>query len=158
VLAYDAKEPEKAQRYLDSVLAIEPTYPDAAVLRSQIAVEEGNMPFARRLLETQIGYRPDHPGLREALAGVCYLERDLEGARASLAAAEALHAPAWRVAFHRGLLAEFAGDGNEAQRQYQLCTDANPDFTPARARLDGARALGGYNAPTSPPGKKAGGG
>jgi len=48
VFAYEERQPILAQQLLDQVLAQGRRYPDAAVLRAQIAVEEGNVPFARR--------------------------------------------------------------------------------------------------------------
>jgi tetratricopeptide (TPR) repeat protein len=142
-LAYEAGEPEKAQNYVDSVFRVEPGHPEAGILRSRIARDEGNMPLARRVVEMQIQYRPDHAGLREAHSGVLFESGDLEGARAAIAAAEALGAPAWRVAFHRGLIAEKAGQIAEARAQYQACLDENPSHETAKSRLSGMKSLGG---------------
>jgi tetratricopeptide (TPR) repeat protein len=143
VLAYEAKEPEKAQNYLDRVLKDQPGHPEAGILRSRIAIDEGNLQLAKRVLETQVQYRPDNAGLREALSGVLYMSKDLEGAKAAIAAAERLGAPAWRVAFHRGLIAEASGDVAEARRQYQAAAESNPEYQPAKARLSGMNAAGG---------------
>lgn len=156
VLAYETREPEKAARYLDDLFEYEPSSPDAAVLRSRIAIDTGNLPAAKRLLATQLSYRPDHAGLHEALASALYLERDFAGARLELALAERLKAPSWRVAYHRGLIAEATGDVEGAQREFQRAHDGNAEFTQAKARLDGARAANGYNA-SLPPGKSGGG-
>lgn len=155
-LAYETREPEKAAGYLDDLFEIEPSSPDGAVLRSRIAIDAGNVPAAKRLLTTQLGYRPDHAGLHEALASALYLERDLAGARMELALAERLKAPSWRVAYHRGLIAEAAGDVEGAQREFQRAHDENPQFTRAKSRLEGARAANGYNA-SLPPVKSGGG-
>lgn len=156
VLAHDALENTKSARYLDSLFSLEPVHADAAVLRSEIALDEGNLPGARRLVEAQISYAPDHARLREMHSLVLYLSRDLEGARAEIGAAEKLGAPAWRVAYHRGLIAESAGDVAEARRQLQTAVDANPEFKPARSRLTGIDAGTSYNAAQSPPGKDGG--
>lgn len=142
-LAYDAREPEKSQAYLDRLFRAQVMHAEAGVLRSRIASEEGNLPLARRVLETQIQYTPDHAGLREALSGVLYMSKDWDGARRAIGAAEALGAPAWRVAYHRGLIAESADDTKEAQRQFQLATDGNPAFLPAKSRLSAMKATGG---------------
>jgi tetratricopeptide (TPR) repeat protein len=142
-LAYEAGESEKAQNYLDQVFRVVPGHADAAVLRSRIAIDEGNLPYARRLLDAQIQYTPDHAGLREAQSSVLYMTGDLQGAAASIAAAEALGAPAWRVAFHRGLIAEKAGRIAEARAEYQACLDENPSHASAKSRLSGMKSLGG---------------
>ncbi len=142
VLSYECKEPEKAQNFLDQLFRAEPAHPDAGVLRSRIAIDEGNLPLAKRVLEMQIQYRPDHAGLREAHSGVLYLSGELEGAGRSIDAAERLGAPAWRVAYHRGLLAEAAGDAAAARRQYEAAAQANPAFLPAKSRLSGMNAEG----------------
>jgi tetratricopeptide (TPR) repeat protein len=157
VMAFEAKETVKAQRYLDAIFHDQPAHAEAAILRSRIAIDEGNLPFARRLLATQVQYAPDNASLREAHSGVLYMSHDLEGARAEILAAEKLGAPAWRVAYNRGLIAEAAGQNEEAQRQYQAAVDGNADFPQARSRLSGMKAIPGYN-PTAPlPGTTKGG-
>jgi tetratricopeptide (TPR) repeat protein len=156
VAAYEAHEPAKAQRYLDALFHVQPAHADAAILRSRVAIDDGNLPYARRLLATQIQYAPDNPGLREAYSGALYMSRDLDGAREAITAAEKLGAPPWRVAFNRGLIAEAAGQNEEAQRLYKAAVDANPDYPEARARLSGMKAVPGYNHPTSSPGEAGG--
>jgi len=142
-LSYEAGEPEKAQNYLDMVFRLQPGHPDAGVLRSRIAIDDGNLQLARRLLDMQIQYTPDHAGLREALSSVQYMMGDWDGARASIESASRLGAPPWRVAYHRGLVAEAAGQSSEAQTQYQACIDANPSFSAAKSRLSGMKSQGG---------------
>ncbi len=142
-LAFEAGEPEKAQNYLDQVFRLQAANPEAGVLRSRIAVDEGNFPLAQRVLAAQIQYTPDHAGLREAQSAVLYMSGDWKGARAAIDAGEALGAPPWRVAYNRGLIAEGAGDRAEARRQYQACVDKNPAFPAAKSRLSGMKAAGG---------------
>ncbi len=142
-LSYEAGEPEKAQNYLDQLFRAQPAHPEAGVLRSRIAVDEGNLQLAQRVLAMQIQYTPDNAALREALSGVLYMQGDLSGARAAIDAAANLGAPAWRVAYHRGLLAEAAGNSGEAQTQYQACIDAKPSFSAAKSRLSGMKSQGG---------------
>lgn len=157
VIAYDERSPQKSQRYLDALLAIESSYPEAAILRSRVAMDEGNLQLARRVLDMQVAYTPNHAGVREALSSVLYMSRDLEGAGTQLALAEKLGAPAWRVAFNRGLIAEAAGRPADAQRLYRAAVDGNPDFTPAQDRLNRENAGSGYNQTKSPTGKTGGG-
>lgn len=140
VVAADVGQPVKAQQYLDRLLQRQPVHAEGAVLRARLAVQDGNLPFARRLLERQVTLVPDHPGLREALAGVLFLDGDLRAARAELVVAARLGAPAWRVAYHLGLVAEGLGELEEAARHYQAAVERNPSHEPARARLIGLSA------------------
>ncbi|MGC4085263.1 MAG: hypothetical protein QM736_24870, partial [Vicinamibacterales bacterium] len=49
MLAYDEGDAVRAQQYLDRLLARPEPAPDVAVLRARLAIDEGNLPFARRL-------------------------------------------------------------------------------------------------------------
>ena len=143
VIAYDDQRRADAQQLLDQILAQPRSYPDAAVLRAQIAIEEGNVPFALRLLEERIRLAPDHSGLRETYAAALYLDGKLEEARGQLTMAGALGAPRWRVAYHLGLVEEASGRRDEASRHYSEAVAANPAFGPAEARLRALRASDG---------------
>ncbi|MCO5166232.1 MAG: tetratricopeptide repeat protein [Planctomycetes bacterium] len=137
VVASDAGQHERAQQYLDRLFRRQPVHPDGAVLRARIAVQDGNLPHARRVLERQATLAPDHAGVHEALAGVLYLQGELLPARQELGVAARLGAPGWRVAYHLGLVAEGLGALEEAAHHYQVAIDRNPGFEPARARLLG---------------------
>ncbi len=139
-ISYAMRRPEEAQAYLDRLIRLQPIEPDAAVLRSRIALGDGNLRLARRILEEQIELVPDHAGLREALASVLYLEGDTEAARRSLSAAARLGAPDWRVAYNRGLVAEAEDKPDEAASHYQEALAAAPEFLQARSRLRGLEA------------------
>ena len=143
VIAYDEQRPADAQQILDQILAQPRSYPDAAVLRAQIAIEEGNVPFALRLLEERIRLAPDHPGLRETHAAALYLDGKLAEARGELALAGALGAPRWRIAYHLGLVEEAAGRRDEASRYYAEALEGNPGWAPAESRLKALRAIDG---------------
>lgn len=146
IVAYDSKQPEKAQEYLDRVLSIAPDHPGAAILRARIALEDGNGGRARKALEEAVRFRPDHAGVRETLAGVYFALGRYPEARTSLDVAERLGAPAWRVAFVRGLVEEAMGNGAAAASLYTKAIAANPDARAAKARL---RALNA-SAPGAP--------
>ena len=133
-----------AQQYLDRIFERPASHPDAAVLRGQIAAEQGNLPFARRFLADQIALAPGHPGLHETYAGVLYLSQELDAARRELARAESLGAPRWRVAYHQGLVEESAGDRDAARRLYQEALDKNPGWEPALTRLKAMTAPLGH--------------
>jgi len=143
VIAYDDKRPADAQQYLDQILSQPRSYPDAAALRGQIAIEEGNVPFALRLLEDQLRLAPDHSGLHETHAAALYVNGNLPDARSELTLAEALGAPRWRIAYHLGLIEEASGRRDEAMRYYTEAVAGNPGFQPAEGRLRALRAASG---------------
>ena len=140
VIAYDEHRPVKSQQFLDQILAQPQGHPDAAVLRARIAIEEGNLPFARRLLEHQITLTPDHGGLHETYGAVWYLGGHLVEARHELTTAAALGSPRWRVAYHLGLVEESAGRLDEALRYYAEALEGNPGWALAQTRLNALRA------------------
>lgn len=140
VVAWEAGQPEKAGGYLDRALALDPAHGDAAVLRARLALAEGGLPFARRLLERTGHLAPGHAGVQETLAGVLYLQGDLDQAKATLLLAERLGAPGWRVSYDLGLVEEARGDGPAAEAHYRAAVEANPDHAPARERLAGLEA------------------
>jgi tetratricopeptide (TPR) repeat protein len=137
VIAYESGQTVKSQQFLDRIFERPGSHPDAAILRSRIAVEEGNIPFARRFLEQQILLAPDHATLRETHAGALYLSGDSEHARIELNAASELGAPRWRIAYHLGLIEEAEGRMENAKRFFSEAVAANPGFAAARARLNG---------------------
>lgn len=140
VIAYDERQPVQAQQYLDSILAQPRPYPDASALRARLAIEEGNVRFAQRLLQQQIRLTPDHAALHETYAAALYLDRRLTDARDELTLARALGAPAWRVAYHFGLIEESLGRRDEAARYYTQALDGNPGWATAQARLRALQA------------------
>jgi tetratricopeptide (TPR) repeat protein len=146
VIAYDQHRPQESQQYLDQILSQPRPFPDAAVLRAQIALEEGNVPFARRLLEQEIMLVPDHAGLHEVHAATLFVDRRLDEARAELTRAAALGAPRWRIAYHLGMIEEMSGRPAEAVRLYMEALQGNPAFAAADSRLRGLRAA----PPTAP--------
>jgi Flp pilus assembly protein TadD len=122
------------------VLSLPGRYPDAAVLRARIAIEQGNVPFARRLLVQQIRLVPDHSGLHETLGAALYLDGRLPEATLELTTARALGAPNWRVAYHLGLVEEAAGRFDEASRHYGEALEGNPEWAQARSRFNALRS------------------
>jgi len=149
VIAYDEHRPQESQQYLDLILSQPRPFPDAAVLRAQIALEEGNVPFARRLVDQQIMLVPDHAGLHEVRAATFFVDRRLDDARAELTTAGALGAPRWRVAYHLGMIEELSGHADDAARLYIEALQGNPAFTAAESRLRALRA-GAPVAPIAP--------
>jgi tetratricopeptide (TPR) repeat protein len=140
VISYDHHRPEEAQQFLDQILSQSRPYPDAAVLRARIALEQGNVPYARRMLEQEIKLVPDHAGLHETYAAALFLDKRLDDARAELTRAGALGAPRWRTAYHLGVIEELSGRLDEAARLYMEALQGNPGFRPADSRLRALRA------------------
>jgi tetratricopeptide (TPR) repeat protein len=140
VLAYDGGNSARAAQLLDQLFERSQSLPAAAVLRSQIAIEDGNLALARRVLLQQTQLAPDHPALHEAFAATLYLGGDLEGARRELEMALRLGAMDWRVAYHLGLIDEAENRLDDARQHYRAALNANPSWQPARSRL---RALDG---------------
>ncbi len=145
VIAYDGGNPVESQQFLDFILSQPRAFPDAAVLRARIAIEQGNIPFARRLLEQNIKLVPDHSGLHEVYAAALYLDGDIADSRNALTMAGVLGAPRWRIAYHLGLLEEAAGRNEEASRLYAEALTGNPGWMPADSRLKALRALAGIS-------------
>jgi len=143
VVDFERGRTEDALKTLDVLRSVRSIHPEAVVLRARIAIDEGNLRFARRLLEEQRDLVPDHAGLWELLASVAYLEGEYADADRSLDIAGRLGAPAWRLAYHRGLIAEASGRSERAARAYRACLESAPDFAPARSRLRALEAMGG---------------
>lgn len=140
VLSHQLRDDVRAATFLDRILDLGGRQPEAAELRARIALESGNLAYAQRLLGEQVALAPDAPELREVRAAAEWLAGDFAAAERELAAAAALGAPEWRVAYHRGLLAEQQGDRAAALRWYEHAVAANPDCAEAAARR---RALSG---------------
>jgi tetratricopeptide (TPR) repeat protein len=134
-LAFEAKEYEKAAAYCDRILRDQPDNVFAGIIRAQIALQDGNVPFARRVLQRQLDLAPESPFLYEVLAGVEFLDGRLAESEAALHYSEALGGSAWRIAYHRGLIAERRGDRMGAAGYFRHCLDLKPDHEPARAHL-----------------------
>ena len=144
---FERGKKEVALKTLDVLRSIEPIYPDSAVLRARVAIDSGNLRFARRLLEEQRVLSPDHAGLWELLAAVDYLQQAHAEANKKLTIAERLGAPAWRVAYHRGLTAEAMNQPQQAAHAYAACLRAAPDFAPAKSRLRAIAVMGAAESP-----------
>ncbi|MEP5286211.1 MAG: hypothetical protein ABJQ33_08280 [Alloalcanivorax venustensis] len=118
-VSYHARQKNReAQYYLDLLLKKNRPRPEAAILAARLAMEEGNTRRALALLEAQKRLSPMHSGIHETLAAVFYLNHQPQSGFSALAAAEQLGAPAWRVAYHRGLLYELSKNESAACEQY----------------------------------------
>lgn len=136
-LQYEAGRLDKAQFSLDQILSTPGSHPEAALLRSRIAMQEGNSSRARALLIKEISLRPDYPELREALAASYYLEGKYAQAQSALSIAGRLGAPGWRVSYHQGLIQEARKSWSAACRYYLFAIEQRRDFSPPAKRLLG---------------------
>ncbi|QLC74453.1 hypothetical protein LPB260_27620 [Pseudomonas sp. LPB0260] len=149
LMAYQSGRAPQAAYLLDQLLGGHKPRPEAAVLRSRIALEEGNLALARTLLKQQIRLNPRHPQLYETLAAVQYLDRQYAGALHSLSMSERVGAPGWRAAYHRGLIYEQQNRRDAACQQYRLAAAGNPQFLAPESRLvslSGGAACGSPSA------------
>ena len=154
IVCYEAGQPAKAQQYLDQLLALKAAHPVAAVLRSRIAIDEGDLAFAKRLLEQQIQLTPDDAKLRETYASVLCLNGRYEEARSALVFASRFGAPEWRVSYNLGLVEEGLGHSDKAFQLYERALAGNPSFAAARSRrnaLDTRGPATGSPATGTPP-------
>ena len=137
ILAYDDRQYARAQQYLDALFGLQKVHPPAAVLRGRIALEEGNLPFAQRFLAEHVRLAPEDAELREVYAAALYLSGKLLQAQTQLTVAANLGAPAWRVAYHRGIFEEAGGNFRQAIQHYEEALRERPDWEVALARREG---------------------
>ncbi|MGJ8690535.1 MAG: tetratricopeptide repeat protein [Gammaproteobacteria bacterium] len=137
VINYEMGKRENAQWLLDQLELFQRANPEAAMLRAEIAIKEGNLKFADSLVERQILLLPSNSGLRELKASIAYLKKDYDTAKQSLSVAGRLGAPAWRLAYHHGLVSEAQLNWGSACQFYQSSIDQKSDFNSALARLIG---------------------
>jgi tetratricopeptide (TPR) repeat protein len=136
-LAYERHDSILAQKYLDQALNHDPANLSAILLRVRIASEDGNLPFARRVLRERIELFPDSPNLHEAYSGVLYLMGEYEEALAELDLVDSLQDESmgtWRTDYHRGLIAEASGRFEEARNYFRRSREQRPDFERASRR------------------------
>jgi len=139
-LALERGQPQRAQGYVDRALKLEPGNVEARCLRVRIAVGDGSLDLARKLVDDGLRMRPDAAALYESSAWLHQLDGRHDDALRALDAASALGAPAWRVAYHRGLVQELRGDLNAAEACYRDALADKSDCTEAQQRLAGIEA------------------
>ena len=127
---------------LDELASLHTAYPEAAVLRARIALEEGNRPFAIRFLDQQIRQFGDVPQLRETYASALYLAGRWQEATDQLNVALKLGTPLWRVAYGRGLIEEGRGRFGEAKVHYQEAIQNRPGWRLPESRMRALVATG----------------
>ncbi len=135
VMQYESGNMQKAQFTLDQLLARPGPQPDAAVLRGQIALREGNTTLAKDIANRQIMLAPAHHGLRETLAAALYFNGNYVLAGKQLGIARRLGAPEWRTTYHEGLIEEAQGNLAAACANYRASAHLAPGEQSALSRL-----------------------
>ena len=140
LISFEEADFVNSQRYLDRLFSVQAIHPEAALLRSRLALQQGNAAAAEKLLGDHLRHVPDHHGLHEAMAEVYFLTGRFGEAMTSVAIAEDLGAPDWRMAFNRGLIEETQENLEAAATHYDEALKCNPDMSDAESRLLGVRA------------------
>jgi len=143
-MVLDAGERVRAQGFLDRVLDLEPDNADARAMRVRVAVADGSLDLARKIVDDGLRLRPDAATLFESSAWLHQLEGRPEDAIEALGVARRLGAPAWRVAFHIGVVEEGRGNFLAAEDSYESAiSERDGEFEDAQRRLRGLRAKRG---------------
>lgn len=142
-LAYNHGELQKARRFLDVVYQMDRNRPEAAVLRSRLAMSDGNLTLARQILQDQIKLAPDHAGLQETLSAVFYFEKKYDQAEEALRLAFKFGGDRTRLNYHRGLIEEARGHTDKAIKHYEEALKGPQSFELAKPRLAALKASQG---------------
>ena len=140
IVDLDTGQPRRAQNFVDRALSLDPANVEARTIRVRIAVADGGMSLARKIVDDGLVLRPDAAPLYESSAWLHQLTGQLQDALLDLDAAETLGAPKWRIDFHRGLIEELEGNDSAAAKHYRAALAANGDCEQARQRLAGLSA------------------
>jgi len=135
VIAYESGDVASAESWLDLLVSSRTAPPEALALRARIDIEQGDLPTARTLLDRQLVLSPDCPDLHEAAAALAWIEGRSADARHELDVAQRLGAPAWRVAYDNGVVAESAGLMDEAAAAFRAALQARPGWAQPAQRL-----------------------
>ncbi len=135
ILYYQMNRLDRAQYVLDQLLNIPGARPEAAILRSMIALKEGNVKLAASVLTRQILLAPENDELRSALASVYYSQGEIQRARTVLNMSNETNKHQWLLSYHNGLLAETEKDWLAACSLYSSALRMQPNFGPARSRV-----------------------
>lgn len=138
--AYATGQRRHAEAHLDAALAANPRLTDAASLRARLSIEEGNYPRATRLVDDGLLLAPDSADLVLLRAQLLDLSGDAKGALAAIDLAQRLGSEAWRADYHRALVFENQGLAAQAEEALRRTLDAEPNFEPARSRLNRLQA------------------
>tara|TARA_R110001606_G_scaffold362194_1_gene515940 strand:- start:352 stop:1251 length:900 start_codon:yes stop_codon:yes gene_type:complete len=116
-----------SQQMLDNLLSKRGAFPAAAILRSRIAMEEGNLTLARSVVSKQLSITPDNPYLYEMQASYYYVEGKYTEALQSIKIAERFMEPNWRISYHRGMIYEAQEQWYKACQEYTQVLKGDPN-------------------------------
>lgn len=150
-LCYQTGEFEKAAAYADRALALQADNNFAGIIRAQAALADGNIPKAREVVRRQLALTPDSCYLHEVMAGIEFYSGDIEACEREVGLAERYGSDPWRIAYHRGLVAEKRGNEAEAKKQYEKSAQLCPTSEFARSRMNGIAPPALPVAPAAPP-------
>ncbi len=135
LLEFELGNTASSQQLLDSLLSKRGAYPEAAILRSRIAMEEGNLTLARSVINKQLNITPDHPYLYEMQASYYYMEGKYTDALQSVKIAERFMKPNWRIAHHRGIIYEAQEQWYKACKEYKQILKEQPNNRVINAKI-----------------------
>lgn len=115
-----------SQQLLDLILSKRGAYPEAAILRSRIAMEEGNLSLARAIITRQLNITPYEFNLYDLQAAYYYLEGKYSKALLSITSAERFMGNHWRIGYHRGIIYEAQKEWYKACKEYKGVLEVQP--------------------------------
>lgn len=124
-----------SQFTLDQALSLSIPMPEAAVLRSRIAMSDGNFSLAKTIISRHLRLAPDYAPLYETEAASFYFQGRYGNALASLRQAEMLGTPPWRIHYHRGMIHEAMSRHSDACSDYAKVVNEIPGHPMANAKL-----------------------
>ncbi len=136
-ICFQAGEIEKASAYADRALTLQSDNNFAGIIRAQAALSDGNLPKAREVAKKQLSLTPDSCYLHEVMAGIEFYAGDMAACEREVSLAERYGSDPWRIAYHRGLLAERRGDPSEAKKQFEKSAQLCPTADFAKSRMNG---------------------
>lgn len=135
LLEFELGNTANSQQLLDILLSKRGAYPQAAILRSRIAMEEGNLTLARSVVSKQLSLTPDNPYLYEMQASYYYVEGKYTEALQSIKIAERFMQPNWRTGYHRGIIYEAQEQWYKACKEYNQILQDDPDNRMVYAKI-----------------------
>lgn len=124
-----------SQQLLDLILLKRGAYPEAAILRSRIAMEEGNLTLARKIVKRQLSFTPFNPYLYELQAAYYYMEGHYSDALQAITASERFVGTNWRISYHRGIIYEAQEQWYKACKEYKGVLKENPNNKMLNAKV-----------------------
>ena len=135
LLEFEIGNTNTSQQLLDLILSKRGAYPEAAILRSRIAMEEGNLNLARTIITRQLNITPYNPSLYELQAAYYYLEGKYVKALLAIRSAERFMGNHWRISYHRGIIYEAQKDWYKACKEYTGILKVQPDHQLLNAKV-----------------------